>query len=267
MMNFSKITALTLDLFRQHRTIATTAVAILATGTSISLLSRIVSDYRAWYALGPNGLPLNIFGYLFQSAARTIARLDTREPAPYDQSQLLQSKRYGPLSLRSFLVAPLKLREGPRPEVPAFVGPHRQTSQKATSDTRAKQEEFLYALAAANPSVIQVKPSNLEGQLFQSVWLQDGVEVREEMRFSNGEFAHPHGEGSTHLILSLVDAAAAIESGWAERHRMSGVRNFMPWGFVMIYALRDEEEFRTWEEFMIASARYASGGETRIVIP
>ncbi|OTA62067.1 hypothetical protein K449DRAFT_395427 [Hypoxylon sp. EC38] len=261
----SQITTSTLQLFQQHRTLITTTAAVLAAGTGIKILSHIIADYNEWYALGPNGLPLNIFGYLFQSAAYPIARADVREPAPYDQNKL--SKRYGALVLRSFLIAPLKPRKGERPKVPLFVGPHRQTTQGATPAIRDKQEAFLHALAAANPSLIQVKPSNLEGPLFNSVWLADGILLRDDIKRLNGEFAHPHGEGSTHMVLSLVDAAAAIENGWAERHRMSGVGPLMPWGFVMIYAPRDDEELNMWKEFMVASARYALGDGTKVVMP
>ncbi|KAI1409475.1 hypothetical protein F5Y13DRAFT_90811 [Hypoxylon sp. FL1857] len=261
----SQLTTSTLQLFQQHRTLVTTTAAVLAAGTSIKLLSHIIADYNKWYALGPNGIPLNIFGYLFQSAAHPFARLDVREPAPYDQDKL--SKRYGPLTLRSFLTTSLKPRKGGRPEVPLYVGPHRQTTEGATPAIRSKQEAFLHALAAANPSLIQVKPSNLEGPLFNGLWLADDIAIRNEIRFLHGEFAHPHGEGSTHMVLSLVDAAAAIENGWAERHRMSGVGPMMPWGFVMIYAPRDDEELDLWKEFLVASARYVLGGETKVVMP
>ncbi|KAI0834512.1 hypothetical protein F5Y06DRAFT_156201 [Hypoxylon sp. FL0890] len=261
----SQLTTSTLQLFQQHRTIITTTAAVLAAGTSIKLLSRIIADYNEWYALGPNGLPLNFFGYLVQSAARPFARLDVREPAPYDQDKL--SKRYGSLSLRSFLTTSLKPRKGERPEVPLYVAPQRQTTQGATPAIRDKQDAFMHALAAANPSLIQVKPSNLEGPLFNGVWLADGIPLRDEIKHMNGEFAHPHGEGSTHMVLSLVDAAAAIEKGWAERHRMSGVGPMAPWGFVLIYAPRDDEELELWKEFMVASARYVLGDETKVVKP
>ncbi|KAI1134850.1 hypothetical protein F5Y05DRAFT_192833 [Hypoxylon sp. FL0543] len=261
----SQLTTSTAQLFQQHRGLITATAAVLAVGTSFKLLSRIIGDYNEWYALGPNGMPHNLFGYLVQSAIHPFARLDVREPAPYDQAKL--SKRYGPLSLRSFLDTPLKPRKGERPEVPLYVAPQRQTTQQVTPAMRAKQEAFMHALAAANPSLIQVKPSNLEGPLFNGLWLADGIPLRDEIKRMNGEFAHPHGEGSTHLVLSLVDAAAAIESGWAERHRMSGVGPMAPWGFVLIYAPRDDEELDLWKKVVVASARYVLGDETKVVVP
>ncbi|KAF3064965.1 putative phospholipase carboxylesterase protein [Daldinia childiae] len=266
-MDISKATTPFVELFQQNRTLCTAIAATVAAGGTISIISHIVADYRAWYALGPNGLPLNIFGYLFQSIGRSFARLDTRVPAPYDNAQLARSARYGPLSQRSFFSGSIPSRKGARPEVPMFVGPHRQTSQQAAPAMRSRQEAFLDALAAANPSLIRVRPSNLEGPLFRSVWLQSGIALRDEIKNLNGEFAHPHAEGSTHMVLSLVDAAAAIERGWSERHRMSGVAGLMPWGFVMVYAPRDDGEFRVWREFMVASARYVLGGDKEVVMP
>ncbi|KAL7625950.1 hypothetical protein AAE478_002719 [Parahypoxylon ruwenzoriense] len=267
------LTSTTLTLLRQNRALAsgTAAAAVLALGAVIPLLSRAASNYRAWYALGPNGLPLNIFGYLFQALASPIARTDTREPAPYDAGALARSPLYGALSQRSFLGSSLTQippRADPRPDVPSFVGPHRQTSQCASSGMRQAQDAFVQALTAANPGLLRVRPSNLEGPLFDGLWVAERfVPLRNEVKNLNGEFAHVHGEGSTHLVLSLADAAAAIEAGWAERHRMSGVGTLMPWGFVMIYAPRDEGELRVWREFVVSSARYMFAGEEEIVMP
>ncbi|KAI1373045.1 hypothetical protein F4677DRAFT_448871 [Hypoxylon crocopeplum] len=258
-MDFDKLSTSAIELFHQNKPLITTAAGILSISATIPLLSRVRADYNAWYALGPNALPLNPFGYAFQAIAGLFARLDTRVPAPYDATALSQTPRYGPLSQRSFLPTSIPQRSGARPDVPTFVGPQRQTSQRASADMRAAQEAFLHALAAANEALLRVMPSNLEGPLFNGLYLQKGLAVRDEIRRLNGEFAHPHGEGSTHAVLSLVDAATAIESGWAERHRMSGMGSLIPWGFVLVYAPRDEAELGIWKEFVAASARYALG--------
>ncbi|KAI1758857.1 hypothetical protein GGR53DRAFT_197898 [Hypoxylon sp. FL1150] len=266
-MDLNNLTTTTLTLLRQHKPLIAASTAILLLSGAVPLLSRLISSYRVWYALGPNGLPLNPFGYLFQALASPFARIDTRVPAPYDISQV--SQKYGVRTLQSFLPGsqPLSPRSGPRPDVPTFVGPQRQTSQQAASQIREGQEAFLHALAAANPAEIRVRPSNLEGPLFNSLWLAEGLAIRDEIKRLHGEFAHPHGEGSTHLVLSLKDAADAIEKGWAERHRISGVGGLMPWGFVLIYAPRDEREMEVWKRFVVASARYALGGKGEVVMP
>ncbi|KAI1206621.1 uncharacterized protein F4807DRAFT_227720 [Annulohypoxylon truncatum] len=269
----SKALAPILSLFRNHRTLVTGTAICVAAGVSLSVLADLIEDYNEWYELGPNGIPLNFFGYLAQRMATPFARSDVRGGTPYDMEKL--SRLYGPIVLTSFLDVgededgdgELPLRKGERPVVPSYVGPHRQTTQKASDAMRAKQEAFLRDLTAANPALFQVKPSSLEGPYYNAIWLAGNIPQRDEIKNLRGEFAHPHGEGSTHLVLSLVDAAAAIDSGWAERHRMSGVGNLIPWGFVMIYAPRDDYELEIWKEFIVASARYALGGETVVEMP
>ncbi|KAI1444976.1 hypothetical protein ABKA04_000020 [Annulohypoxylon sp. FPYF3050] len=267
----SKVLAPVLSLFRNHRTLITgTAVCVVGV-LSLSVLSELIDDYNEWYELGPNGIPLNFFGYLAQKLATPLARDDVFEPFPHNLDKL--TKQYGTIVMTSFWTlgadgdndGEVPLRKGERPVVPPYVGPHRQTTQKASEAMRAKQEAFLHDLTAANPTLFEVKPSWLEGPRFNAIWIRSDVPQRDEIKKIGGEFAHPHGEGSTHLLLSLVDAAAAIESGWAERHRMSGA--LIPWGFVMIYAPRDDEELEIWKEFIVTSARYALSGKEDVKMP
>ncbi|KAI0880758.1 uncharacterized protein GGS22DRAFT_192893 [Annulohypoxylon maeteangense] len=266
-----------LTLFNNHRTLITGSAVCVAAVFGLSVLSDLIEDYNEWYELGPNGIPLNFFGYIAQKLATPLARTDVRDPiGPYDLAKM--SKLYGPIVLTPFLddmyhdvgedgEAGLRRRPGERPVVPGYVGPHRQTTQKAPAAIRAKQDAFLHDLAAANPALFEVKPSSLEGPYFNAIWIKDSVPQRDEIKHLHGEFAHPHGEGSTHLVLSLADAATAIEACWAERHRMSGVGNLIPWGFVMIYAPRDDDELEVWKMFIVVSARYALGGETEVKMP
>lgn len=142
-MDINKFTTPALDFIRQNRTLFTTTTALLALGSAIPLLSRAAADYRAWYALGENGLPLNLFGYVFQSLARAFARSDTRVPVPYDNAALARGKWYGPLSQRSFFPGPVPRRRGERPTVPDFAGPHRQTTQGASAEMRDKRTFFF----------------------------------------------------------------------------------------------------------------------------
>ncbi|KAI4870256.1 hypothetical protein F4820DRAFT_289229 [Hypoxylon rubiginosum] len=104
------------------------------------------------------------------------------------------------------------------------------------------------------------------------------LELRTRLgRGTRGEFAHVHGEGSTHVTVSAADAAALIGGGWAERHKLSGVggrRAMIPFGYVLIYAPRrgegedGEDEFEFWKEVVVAGARYAAeGGGVEVVVP
>jgi hypothetical protein len=77
---------------------------------------------------------------------------------------------------------------------------------------------------------------------------------------AKGEIGHVHfeAEGSSHVKLSLADAKEVSEKGWGERHGLSG--KMLPWGYVMIYAPRDEEEVKIMSKFFRASIAFMSGG-------
>jgi hypothetical protein len=45
----------------------------------------------------------------------------------------------------------------------------------------------------------------------------------------------------------------------AERHPLSGV--LMPWGYVMLYAPRDDDELEVWKRLVVAGCRFVSGGK------
>ncbi|KAI1465536.1 uncharacterized protein F4812DRAFT_466513 [Daldinia caldariorum] len=259
------------------------------------LLAYIRSSYRAWLALGPGGIPHHFLGWLLQVGMRALARSDTREPLPRPYTRLEDvAAAYGPAGERSYFgysgTTSLPARSGDRPAVPSFVVPQRQTSDKADAATVAREEAFLDALARANPRVFEARASRLEGPLHRALWLRlpregsdededdagKNKQKQEELRIrlgrgAEGEFAHVHGEGSVHLTMSPGDAKTVIESGWGERHRLSGVlgtRGILPWGYVLVYAPRDEEEFGVLREIILAGARYASeGAGVEVVVP
>ncbi|RYP08699.1 hypothetical protein DL764_001719 [Monosporascus ibericus] len=234
------------------------------------LLAYTLSNYRQWLAIEPGGLPYNFFGYLVNALMRPFARTDTRLPAPYDRSKL--APLYGPEASRSYFAGaqPPARRAGQRPDVPTFTVPQRQTSQKAPADTVGRERAFMEALAAANPRLLRLRASAAEGGHHDALWLADGVP--RPGRYLNGlqgEFAHPHGEGSAHVTLSLADAEALVERGWAERHRLSGVLAAgISWGYVLVYAPRDEGEFEVWREILLASTRFvASASGEEVAVP
>lgn len=73
----------------------------------------------------------------------------------------------------------------------------RQVSDKATPQMLQRKKDSF----AANPHVVQLKLSGLEGPYQKALWLADDVEVPESLsKMTKGEFAHPHGEGSTHVV-------------------------------------------------------------------
>lgn len=275
---------------------------LLATGiTAVAapLLAYARSCYQQWLALGKGGVPYNVLGWLAQSAMHLIARSDTTLPVPRSFKRVDDvAALYGPAAGKSYLTlssgSGLEPRKGGPPVVPGFVAPQRQISEVAAAATIERQNAFLAALARANPALFELQTSKLEGPPHQALWLRpEQAQIQQEKEKgkkrgkgkgqsfyvrlgagSGGEWTHVHGEGSTHVTLSPVDAAAAIETGWAQRHPLSGVggkRAMLPWGYVMVYAPRDEEgeeEWEVWRELVIAGARYAAeGAGVEVVVP
>ncbi|KZT53146.1 hypothetical protein CALCODRAFT_403457, partial [Calocera cornea HHB12733] len=73
------------------------------------------------------------------------------------------------------------------------------------------------------------------------------------------EFVHVHaGESSMHLILAPLDAAEAVEKGWAVRFPLAGCGGWLwqPEGRVLVYAPRDEGELKVVEELVRAGWEY-----------
>jgi hypothetical protein len=73
------------------------------------------------------------------------------------------------------------------------------------------------------------------------------------------------GQGSMHTALSLADAAAAIDAGWAEPHLLAGRalgggRAAVPAGLVLVYAPRTVAEIPAVLEILRAALAFATSG-------
>lgn len=235
-----------LSSLRTNRTLATgLAAAAVLFAAGVPLATRTISDYRKWLAIDAGGLPHNFFGYLANAAMKAFTRSDTRVPAPYSDDDASSNSKlralYGAEAFSSYFSSssasspppPPPARRGPRPDVPNFAAPQRQTTQMAVAhrasspsslsssssevvvgdDILERQVAFLAAVAAANPGVARRAPSAAEGGYHPALWLADGSGpdsggegkglVRPRwMGMLKGEFAHPHGEGSAHVVLS-----------------------------------------------------------------
>ncbi|GAB1310883.1 hypothetical protein MFIFM68171_01093 [Madurella fahalii] len=303
------------DIWPPVRSRTFTIIAFTVPVALLLLLPRLIDSYRAYLSLGPGGLPHNPLGYLIQAALRPIARWDLRaDPPPYrnHRSSAAVVARYAPHGLTSFLPQDihnnssggnrsddlLPPRTPPRPEVPDFVAPQRQATQPASGPMIARMQGFLRALAARNPSLLEIRPSGLEGVGTDAVYLKAtppsrsrnsnsssssgsgssqghvgdvgreeqeakavaAVVVPEYMGMAKAEIVHVHGEGSSHVTMSLVDAEAAVKQGWAERHPLTGVPKMLPWGYVLLYAPRDDVEYELWTKLVVAGCRFVAGG-------
>ncbi|KAI0186326.1 hypothetical protein EV127DRAFT_174082 [Xylaria flabelliformis] len=276
----------------QNRIIYTTT----ATTALLALLAYSRHCYNEWHALGEGGVPRDLRGWLINVLAHVVARRDHRGvPAPYEKKTKTQEdknssttivlssrdeEKYGPWSKISFFPETFSLPtyKGPRPVVPTTVLPQRQTSQTASPETLSRQSAYLHAVASANPSLFAVKPSALESPKFDALWLVPGKVDPGNVNWfppqAQGETVHVHPEGSTHMCLSLVDAAEVVRRGWGERHKMSGVAGVLPWGYVLVYAPREgadgKGDWEVWKELVIAAARVvarSAGFEGEVVVP
>lgn len=133
-------------------------------------------------------------------------------------------------------------------------------------------EGFLERLVAANPGVLVLKPSALEGVGTPAVWLDtlsssssEKGELPAFMKGLKGEMTHVHHECSSRVTLSLADAEEIVRKGWAERHLLSGVGSYLPLTYLMVYAPRDGAEFGVWKGIIKAGVRFVCAAAGREV--
>lgn len=240
--------------------VAVTATTLSGLLVLLPVLSYGYKSYREWLSLGPGGVPYNIVGWMAQGLYQLVARPDTFDPSPFSQSRV--EAKYKPHGRRSFLNHPLPTRAGGRPRVPGFVAPQRQVTETGTAESKEQMDAYLRALAAANASVLAMKPSGLEGGT-PALFLTDDETTTQgagahHLRRIRGELAHVHPEASSHATLSLADAEEVARKGWGERHRLSGsVLAGLPWGYVLLYAPRDEDELEVFKQLVYAGLQFA----------
>lgn len=247
----------------QHPSTRTT-LAATATALTILLLPRLLArairSYNGFLALGPGGIPHNLFGWLAQACLRPFVRSDLSDPSHYSHPPVLAAS--GPLAGSSFLgSSPLPERRGAPPVVPGYVAPQRQVTERADAETGVRMQAFVGAVAGENQGLLEVAPSGLEGQWMPALWLRGAPGRRRGsvpgfLGMTKGEIVHVHAEGSTHVTLSPADAAEVLRKGWGLRHPMSGVRGWLPWSYVLVYAPRDREEFEVWMRLVVASCSF-----------
>ncbi|KAK8111077.1 phospholipase carboxylesterase protein [Apiospora kogelbergensis] len=295
---------------------------LLALVAAAPFLALVYADYRAYVAMGPHGLPDNLQGYIKQLKMRRVSRRDTTVPVPYDDDNG-KTKTTGKIragsgetserARRSFFHLPssssekdvgrweLTTRPGEggsssssssRPRLSHFIAPQRQLEGGATAAMKRDMNAFLDALAAANGEVLLRGLSRFEGTV-PAVQAAEGKAAAAVTKETRGEILHVHpADGSTHMVLSLVDSRRVIETGWGERHGLSG-GGFLPWGYtlgeffpirprlplqrvtvvlltikplVIVYAPRDGHDLAVWKKLAVAAMRYCATevGEIRM---
>jgi hypothetical protein len=246
-------------LARPGRTVAIGAAAIII----IPLFRYAASSYAGYLALGKGGLPHNIFGWLLQASIQPFAKRDLTSAAPYHDPKVIS--RYPPHSRESFLLAPLPERVGPRPVVPGYIVPQRQTTATVGGDMQGRMRDFMDALVQSNRELLVMKPSGLEGVGTKAIFPRTPAEGGKAqlpvfMEKIKGETAHIHDQdGSTHVTLSLADAEQVVIKGWGQRHKLSGVAGYIPHTYLLVYAPRNDDEYETWKGLVAAGCAFVLG--------
>lgn len=225
---------------------------VLAFTFLIPTLRFLYLDYQQFLSLGPGGTPKTITGYVRVKCLGLFALKNPYEPPsipPY-------------ITQKAGCLPSLPQRSGPRPATRG-IAPHRQINQFCSTSIFEKLSTAIKELAREN------------------IHLEEGTSCFEKHGtglFSNfpkrrtcrGEICHAHpSDGSLHLTLHPADAKTMLEAGWGERHPLAKggwFEKFVPGGFVMIYAPRDEQELEVVMELIRAAAWWVGGEEVKIFV-
>lgn len=196
--------------------------------------------------------------------------------APYARTSFLDRREHGgrPLGWRSGLPPSaiqghlLGQDDSRRPSTKTATA---TTTATATDDVDGGMhvtategaERIRYATVWANHDRLQTRPSRLEGGQQRGIFVRadrQQLPLPPWLALSGGEHLHVHADGSAHMILSLADAATAVERGWAESAAASttatGSSVVLPLGYVAVHTPRNDTELAEWKRLAMASVRY-----------
>ncbi|PLB34188.1 uncharacterized protein BDW47DRAFT_112666 [Aspergillus candidus] len=249
-----------------HSRLALAATATAVTGLATALLlPRIYNDYLTYISYGPGGTPHNVLGWLIATLARPFGR-EMLSTEPYDRRILADGET------KSYLAGKDLIRRQERPAMGWHVVPQRQLSDFAPGDIREKLINEFTALAAQNPHLTKLAPSNLEAHA-DGLFVADGVVLPgARKQLLKGEIAHIHRmkDASVHVLLAPADCKKVFEAGWGQRHPLSGVGSpkalgggalILPAEYVFVYAPRTEEELMLVMDIVRAGVAYTTNSD------
>ncbi|KAK5132915.1 hypothetical protein LTR08_008361 [Meristemomyces frigidus] len=223
-----------------------TAVATLA--TVLPLLLHLYHDYLAFLSLGPGGTPATITGFI-RVKALSLACLRDPYQAPPIPERFKGSQGY---------LVDFPVRHAPRP-VTRGIAPHRQVTQRASKPIYDKLAQAIERMGHEHADDLEIGTSCFEKH---GTGLFSRAPAK---RTCQGEICHAHAsDGSMHMTLHPADAKTVLEAGWAERHpiaRGGWFERFVPGGFVMVYAPREEREVEVVMRVVEAAAWFVRGGD------
>ncbi|MEP3246513.1 MAG: hypothetical protein ABJN40_16085 [Sneathiella sp.] len=212
------------------------------------LLLWVVRDYKAWIALGPGGVPHNIFGWIIITAMRPLGG------DPFDRSGF--EARIGEKGDSLFLKN-LPERGRDRPTVAPHPVPHRQIDQIPDAQILKGLADIFEQLVKEKDRLLENKLSQYEKRNF-AVWLKEPAKGNPAAG-GGGEIAHfHHSDGSMHAILSPSDAKVVMEKGWGELHQMARFKRVFPTEtYVLLYAPTCAEDLPIIRGIIEAAVQYA----------
>ncbi|KZT27655.1 hypothetical protein NEOLEDRAFT_1130708 [Neolentinus lepideus HHB14362 ss-1] len=224
-----------------------TAITCIAT-----LLGAIwsIRDYNAWISFGTGGTPANLSGYWRITKLRLallMSRRNLRDPTPLDLKAVTGL---------AFLDR-LPNRKGGRPQILPRPLPQRQNPEPIPPATKDRLMALMSKLQSEYPELLILKKSATEGGSTDAIYAKPDLStLSNDADVLKLEIAHAHPQDSSlHLLLSPEDAAKVIRADWGERFPL----HYVPDGWIMVYAPRDDAELDVIEKIVRASVAYATG--------
>ncbi|CAK7203185.1 hypothetical protein SEUCBS139899_005916 [Sporothrix eucalyptigena] len=124
--------------------------------------------------------------------------------------------------------------------------------------------DFVKATVWANHDTVRLRPS-MCGQHYgeaptKGIFVDvPDTDVPRWLLPTQGEHLHIHADGSAHMILSLADAAKAIECGWAERPPLPVLESDnVNVQYIAVHPPRCASELADWKRLVLASVRFCT---------
>lgn len=227
------------------------AVKIIAVFTVLAIILpfmlHIYHDYLAFIALGPGGTPPTLAGFLRVETLSFFALQN-----PYKAGPPPRRFEGQPGYLVDF-----PTRGPPRP-CTRGIAPHRQITQKAGKAVYEKLAAAIETMGSSSDHLL----------IGTSCFEKHGTglfSISPAKRTCRGEIVHAHpSDGSLHTTLHPADAKTVLDAGWGERHpiaRGGWFERFVPGGFIMVYAPRNDEEIEIVLRIVKAAAWFVGGGD------
>lgn len=148
----------------------------------------------------------------------------------------------------------------------------RQRDVDSLDRLRYDMADFVKSTVWANHDTVRLRPSECAkhaGEVVaKGIFVDRGLDLPAWLLPTRGEHLHLHGDGSAHMILTLADAAAAVECGWAERLPvvLDDDNHVETIQYVSVHAPRCAAELPDWKRLVLASVRFCTYTQRELCI-